>query len=101
MLPAPMASSQDRFETVGGDSGETSNFVQSAQRQIALADSKPSEEIEWVWGESFRRSIPRREKKDSALIWSLPEVAVADGERAGDVIAPAYKRGRVLVRKKM
>jgi hypothetical protein len=83
MLPAPVVFSQGRFETIGGDGGEMSNFAQSAQRQIALADSKPSEEIEWVWGESFRRSIPRREKEDSALIWSLPEVAVAAGEGSG------------------
>jgi hypothetical protein len=46
MLPAPVESSRDQSETIAADGGETSKFVQSAQRQTALAKLKPSEEVE-------------------------------------------------------
>jgi hypothetical protein len=46
MLPAPRESSRQQSETTGADGGETSKFVQSAQRQTALAKLKPSEEVE-------------------------------------------------------
>ncbi len=46
MLPAPMESSMYQSETIGVDGEETSKFVQSAQRQTALAKLTPSEEGE-------------------------------------------------------
>ena len=38
MLPAPMESWRDRFETIGACGGETSNSMQFAQRQTALVE---------------------------------------------------------------
>jgi hypothetical protein len=46
MLPALMESSRHQSETTGADGGETSKFVQSGQRQTALAKLKPYEEVE-------------------------------------------------------
>jgi hypothetical protein len=58
MLPAPVESLRDRFETIGADGGEMSNSVQSAQRQTALAKLKPFEEVERIRGESLQHLIP-------------------------------------------
>jgi hypothetical protein len=48
MLPAPMESWRDHFETIGAGGGETSNSMQSAQRQTALVERWPFEEVEQV-----------------------------------------------------
>jgi hypothetical protein len=71
MLLAPMESLKGRFETIGADGGETSNSVQSAQKQIALAKLKPFEEVERIRGESLRRAIPWSEAEDFGWNWEL------------------------------
>jgi hypothetical protein len=58
MLPAPMESSRGRFETIEADGGETSKFALSAQRQTALAELRPFEEVEWVRNLSLCCSMP-------------------------------------------
>ncbi len=81
MLPAPMESSRHQSETIGADGGETSKFVQSAQRQTALAKLKPSEEVECIGVESLRRRISWSEEEGFAVELGSPEEAVAGIKR--------------------
>lgn len=58
MLPAPMESLRDRFETIGADGGGTSMFVQSVRRQTAPVKLLASEEVGWVRSLSLWCSMP-------------------------------------------
>jgi hypothetical protein len=45
--------------------------MQSAQKQTALAELKPFEEVERIRGESLWRAIPWSEAEDFAWNWEL------------------------------
>ena len=81
-----MESLRHRFETIAADGGETSNSMQSAQRQTALAEPWPSEEVGRVEGRACGARC-RGGKKRTGI-----SGGGRCGDKADDDIAPVYTR---------